>query len=145
MAANREKLKASAKKHSKDDGGESLNRSSQSKNHSNKRCKKCHDKSSKGDALFCALCKALGTPKWIYQNHNTDGCRKATRKLSGGAGSQSSARSDYKKELCTTEKMLKKLKKESHELKVMCKRQKKRSDDDMSIDEASSVDTDMPL
>lgn len=148
MQANREKLKASAKKRSKDDGGESLDRSSRSKNHSTKRFKKNHHKSNKGEALYCALCKTAGAPKWLYTNHDTDGCRKSEeykRKLSGGAGSQSNVKRDYKKELRSTEKLLKKLKKDSRELKAMYKKQKKRSDDDMSIDEASSVDTDTSL
>ena len=58
MTANREKLKASANKR-KDDGGEGLNRQSKSKNQSNKRFKKNHNKNNQGDALYCgALCKA---------------------------------------------------------------------------------------
>ena len=56
--------------------------------------------------------------------------------------SQSSAKRDYKKELCKTEQMLKKLKKETRELKTMMKKKCKKSPDDMSIDSASSIDMD---
>ena len=144
MAKNREKLKASALKR-KDDGGEGLDRSSKSKNQSNKRSKRDHGKNNKGKALFCALCKNAGAPEWLCKNHNTDDCNKADeykRKLSGGAASQYNAKRDYKKELRKAEQMLKKFKKETRELKTMMKKKRKKSADDMSIDSASSVDTD---
>ena len=144
MAKNREKLKASALKR-KDDGGEGLDRSSKSKNQAHKRFKKEHSKSGKGEASFCALCKNAGAPKWLYKNHNTADCNKADeykRKLSGGAASQYNAKRDYKKELRKAEQMLKKFKKETRELKTMMKKKRKKSADDMSIDSASSVDTD---
>jgi hypothetical protein len=144
MAKAREKLKASANKR-KDDGGEGLDRSKKSKNQANKRSKKDHGRNYKGDATFCALCKNAGMPAWLCRNHKTEDCEKADeykRKLSGGAASQSNAKRDYKKELRKTEQMLKKLKKETRELKTMMKKKRKKSPDDMSIDSASSVDTD---
>ena len=101
MQANRDKLKANANKR-KDDGDEGLDRSSKSKNQANKRHKNNKNKNNKGEAQFCALCKAAGAPVWLYKNHVTKDCMKAeeyTRKLSGGAASQSNAKHDYKKEL----------------------------------------------
>ena len=57
LTANREKLKASANKR-KDGGGEGLDISSKSKNQSDKRFERSQGKTSQGDTLFCALCKA---------------------------------------------------------------------------------------
>ena len=145
MMANREKLKASALKR-KDDGLEGLDRASKSKNQANKRHKNNNNKNYKGDAQYCALCKAAGAPVWLYKNHATKDCMKADeykRKLSGGAASQSNVKQDYKKELRKSEAMLNKLKKQTRELKTMMKSSKrKKNDDDMSIDSAPSDETD---
>ena len=145
---NREKLKKASKR--KRDDEENLNRQQRSKNKSTKRFKERQESNGKGEAKYCWMCKAAGAPAFKYKSHRAEDCENAEeykRKLSGGAGGSYSAKKSYQKELRKTENALKRLKKETRELKTMLKKGKKKSknDDDMSIDSASTYETDTSM
>ena len=107
----------------KSDSTSSLSRNDQSRNQSGakKRHTDSKEKNGTGVALYCALCKEAGAPQWVYQNHNTNNCRKKEkhkRKLSGGSSSKSSFQQNMKKELRRT--MKKKYQKLKHSTRELC-------------------------
>eukprot|EP01083_Nonionella_stella_P022564 62403_1 len=89
-----------------------------------------NDKNAKGVALHCVFCEENGAPKWVYQNHTTDKCRKknqSERKLSGNSTSRNAYQKDAKKELRALKKKYKKLKVSERELRVTKKTQRRTS------------------
>ena len=112
---------------SKKDSTSSMPRTDRNRNNSaKKRRTEDNDKNSKGVALHCVFCEKNGAPKWVYQNHKTDECRKkdqSERKLSGNSTSRSSYQKDATKELCALKKKYKKLKVTAKEPRVMKKTQ----------------------
>ena len=122
-------LKNSEKR--KKDSTSSMPRTDRNRNDSaKKRRTEDNDKNSKGVALHCVFCEKNGAPKWVYQNHKTDKCRKkdqGERKLSGNSTSRSSYQKDATKELRALKKKYKKLKVTTKELRVLKKTQRRTS------------------
>ena len=80
----------------KDDSQVSLNRVQKDKNNKSKKRKVQVETTNAGKQRLCELCKAAGTPEFVYLTHSTSQCKKKeeyTRKLSGGVASRASATS----------------------------------------------------
>ena len=136
-----EKKKESLKRKSnkEDDSVSTLNRSQKDKNASSKKRKQNNETTNAGRQRLCELCKAAGTPEWVYTNHYTNQCKKKeeyARKLSGGVASRASATKDLR----SKEDYRRREAKLINKIKTLKKRVKKSKKDDDSSISSMSVD-----
>ncbi len=60
-----------------------------------------------GENDNCELCEKNGAPKWVYNNHNSNKCRKKDRSeklISGGSTRNNFIEKEMKREVCSVRK-----------------------------------------